>query len=303
MTRRRDDRQRGSILLEFALVALAFFFLMATTLEMGRATFLAQAAQGAARTAARELSLVALPAASTFEQALADPAVRTGVYDDRWLVIDQDAPDNPDTVAVEATLDELFASLPPVNRALRPLMISETVDLGAGPRRLLRMPGTLLASAQPGVEFTVQVPLVLDRDDDTGAETDLIWARVVEEVRPDPADPTSGGFAAVGGAGGLVSLRVNVPLQSGLITAHRPNPEGPFEPNIGQVIAADEAAALAGLGAPLDGATVLGPPDEPVGPYAGSSGLGALYAQGQVVRPFRRVLSGQAVFRRELLLP
>ncbi len=34
------------------------------------------------------------------------------------------------------------------------------------------------------------------------------------------------------------------------------------------------------------------------GPYAGPSGLGQQAALGKVVRPFRKVLSAQAIFRR-----
>lgn len=297
------NAQHGGVLLEFALVALISFVLVAGVIELGRGVFLAQTAQTVARTAARELSLAALPAATDFDAALAAPAVRAAIFDDRWLVIDLEALDNPDTVAVETTLDELFASLPPVNRALRPLMIFDRPVIGGATRRLLRAPGTLLASAAPGVEFTVQVPLVLERDAVTGNETDVVWARVVEEVRADRADPSTGSFSLLAPDGGLVSLRVNVALQASSLTAHIPNPAGPFEPNITDLIDADDSGVFADADVPLDGAQLIADLDAQLGAYGGSSGLGQVFAQGGTVRPFRRVLTAQAVFRRELALP
>lgn len=297
------DPQHGGVLLEFALVALISFVLVAGVIELGRGVFLAQTAQTVARTAARELSLAALPAATDFDAALDAPAVRAAIFDDRWLVIDLELLDNPDTAAVETTLDELFASLPPVNRALRPLMILDRPVIGGATRRLLRVPGTLLASAVPGVEFTVQVPLVLDRDPLTGNETDVVWARVIEEVRADRADPSTGSFSLLAADGGLVSLRVNVALQASSLTAHIPDPAGPFEPNITDLIDADDTNVLADADVPLDGAQLIGDLDAQLGAYGGSAGLGQTLAQGRTVRPFRRVLSAQAVFRRELALP
>ncbi|GJM20492.1 MAG: pilus biosynthesis protein TadE [Planctomycetota bacterium] len=298
------------MILEFALIALVLFFLVAAVLDLGRGVFLAQTAQTVARTAARELALVPLPASTSFEGALASAEVRERIFDDRWLVIDLDDLDNPETAAVESTLDELFASLPPVNQSLRPLMMVDHPVLDGSARRLLRVPGTLLSSAAPDVEFTVQVPIVLDRDAATGNETDVVWARVIEEVRPDRSDPSTGVFSMVapgGGVlapdGGLVSLRVNVALQAASLTAHVPNAAGPFEPNIVNVIEADDTAVLVDADVPLDGAQLLGELSGQQGAYGGASGLGQLLAQSKTVRPFRRVLSAQAVFRRELALP
>jgi len=304
-TVRAEDRshETGAIALEFAFVALAFFVLVFATIELGRATFLAQAAQAVARTAARELALVPLPAGMTFDEALDDPLVRERVYDDRWLVIDLDALDNPQTPAVESTIDELFATLPPVNRGMRTLMIHDRPVIGGVERRLLRAPGTLLVTPGPDARLTVQVPLVLERDGATGIETDVTWARVLEEVRPDRLDPAGGTFAVTAPAGGLVSVRVNVAFQSSSLTAHRESPAGPFEPNANLLITASDAAVLTDPDRPLDGAVPIGELAGQVGAYAGASGLGRTLAQTQVVRPFRRVLSAQAVFRRELVLP
>lgn len=301
-------RERGGILIEFAVVSLAFVLLMGATIELGRATFLSQAAQGAARLAARELALVPLPADTTFEQALADATVRERVYDDRWLVIDLDNLDNPDTPGTETTIDALFGTLPAVNRAMRPLMIFDQPQVGGVVRRLMRYPGALLSSADPGVEFTVQVPLVAGRDPDTGTETDVIWARVLEEVRVDRADPLTGSFSMAAANGGLVAVRVNVPFQASMLAGYQQGPGGVFDVNAGQPIEADDTAIVGGS-VPLDGAGYVQSAADLVtdipGPraYAGPAGLGSFYSFNKVVRPFRKVVSAQALSRREVVLP
>ena len=37
-----------------------------------------------------------------------------------------------------------------------------------------------------------------------------------------------------------------------------------------------------------------------VGPYAGEYGLGRMFVAGETVRPFRKLLSAQMIFRREV---
>ncbi|MDZ4800022.1 MAG: hypothetical protein SGI92_17850, partial [Bryobacteraceae bacterium] len=46
---------------------------------------------------------------------------------------------------------------------------------------------------------------------------------------------------------------------------------------------------------------IAAPEDTPIGTYAGENGLGAQYAFAKKVRPFRRLLTGQAFFRREVM--
>ncbi|MFT7464060.1 MAG: hypothetical protein ACI9EF_002409 [Pseudohongiellaceae bacterium] len=304
----RSSAEAGAVLIEFTLVALAFVLLAGATIELGRATFYSQAAQSAARLAARELSLVPLPAGMTFEQSLNDSVVRQRVYDPRWLAIDLDNLDNPDTVTFESTLDELFGTLPSVNRALRPLMINDQPVVGGATRRLLRFPGALLASGDPGVEFTVQVPIVLARDGTTGTETNVAWAHVLEEQRSDRLDPSTGSFSVTSPGGGLVAVRINVPFQANMLAGYQQGAGGVFDVNAGQPIEADDSAVLGGP-QPLDGASFLLSANDLVadipGPraYAGPAGLGSLYSFGKVVRPFRKVFAAQALSRREIVLP
>ena len=92
------------------------------------------------------------------------------------------------------------------------------------------------------------------------------------------------------------------------MSSFRPNAAGPFEPTIGQPNAADDGAvtqlnaAPGGLtGAPLSDGELY------AGTYGGQFGLGAQGAMGsqehtggRPVRPYRRVISAQAIYRREV---
>ena len=135
---------RGAALIEFALVSVVLYLLLAGTVEFGRLMFGANAVQDAARVAARELALAPLRPNVTFEYALScdpadDPAnclvdLRRRVFDPACLVVDYDDP------AVASDPEGYFAAMPVVNRALRALMITE-------PSRpnLMRYPGALLS--------------------------------------------------------------------------------------------------------------------------------------------------------------
>ena len=272
------------MLVEFALVSLVLYLLVAGTLEFGRATFGAQLLQDAARLGARELALTPRPPTATFAEAL--PAV----FDPGFLVIDLAHPEAAD-------LDGLFARLPVLHQALRPLMIVEQV----GGRRLLRYPGALIRDTDldPGAGddaddlafvnggFTVLIPRVVARGAD-GVET-IEWLEVVEEVQP-------GAFPLQATGGGLVGLRIHYPFQAAALSGHREGVGGPLEPNGGEVILADDAAVTAPA---LGGSQSLAGVDQ-VGVYGGAYGLGKHLARGQELRPFRRLLSAQSLSRREV---
>lgn len=296
-----NKAERGAVLVEFALVALVVSVLLATSLEFGRLLFAAQVLQDAARVAARELAVLPVDARWSFDQALADPLVQQRIFDARKLVVDLDDP-RYDT---DSELDAYFASdeMPVVNRALRPLMF---VDLATAVHpRLLRYPGALAVDLGAPSGFTVTIPQVAARDA-AGAET-VEWIPVVEEVRTDPCDPLTGVFSldGAGAVRGMVAVRLNYPYQAGALVAYRPNAAGPFEPTIDNPIdAADDAVTEAPVlpscvPRQRPGALL---PDDPtaVGAYAGPFGLGRQYAYARTVRPFRRLLAAQALFRREV---
>jgi hypothetical protein len=76
---------------------------------------------------------------------------------------------------------------------------------------------------------------------------------------------------------GFIALRVNYPFQAAALTSYQKD-------------------TATGIQTP----TVASDPGADFGPYAGPSGLGQQAALGKKVRPFRKVLSAQAIFRREI---
>jgi TadE-like protein len=257
-----DTRRRGSVLIEFALVALLLTLLLAVIIEFGIAVHRAQLIQQAADVAARELARVPLSATMTFDEALNDPGVKARVYDDTLLVV---------TLPQGQSVFDFFSgpSVPVVNQLLAPLMIVDQDNVA-------RYPGAILDNGR------YKVPLVLDGGNQP------VLVPVVEEVRADAADPSTGPFSltASGTLKGYVALRINFPFQAATLVAYQQTPG--------------------------DGDTVINTPieapplgmDETPGPYAGSDRLGALLAHGgKTVRPFRRLLSAQAIYRRELFTP
>jgi hypothetical protein len=307
--RRQREPRRGQVLVEFAVIALILYLLLAATLELGRATFGVQTVQAAADLAARELSRTPLSVTYTSligtgagdpTAALNDTLVRQRIFDERLLVIDLDNyPDGTD-------LGPVFATFPVVNQQLRTVMI---FDQSAG-RRLLRYPGALI---KPGDEsavtaplpagftdtgYRVAVPMIVSRGTD-GIET-IHWVNVLEEITP-------GAFSVTSPSGGIVGVRINYPFQAASLSAYRPSPDGPFEPNGQLLIKANDGGvtqdnAIPGGGTLAD-LTQDPDPNRQLQPNGGRFGLGTQQARAQSLRPFRRLLTGQAIYRREIFAP
>jgi len=294
-------------MVEFALVIVVLYLLLAATVDLGRAFATQQLLESTARTAARELALRPLGLATSFEQALGE------IYDPAALVVDLDVP-------CAEPLDARFARLPVVNRMLRPLMVTDRVNLEGEQRTFLRYPGALVryptppplppgAAAVCGISrgFGVAIPQL--RVDPSGSDT-LEWHEVVEEA----AEPSVFPLVAAVPSSGMVALRVNYPYQAGLIAAFRSPGGSDGSGNLGSAVAATEPSSIEGalpagaelIGA-LDAEAPLTAPDgrrltTPYRPYSGRLGLGAMVVAGQDVRPFSRLLSAQSVFRREVFL-
>lgn len=298
--------ERGAALVEFALVSLVLYLVLATAIDFGRMMFSAQAVQDVARIAARELAVAPAGADARFDDVLScDPALapdtcfadlRARLYDPACLVVDLDDPALGDDAAVDA----FFAGMPIVNRALRPLMIA---DYSNG-RRLLRYPGALLSAPDAAgcqghpTNLTIGIPRVVARGED-GVET-IEWVPVLEEVRPVPGDPATGPFSLAANPAlpdqprGVAAVRINYPYQAAMMTGFRPGAAGP---NIAHRILADDAAVVQEGAPPGD----LIADETGIGPYAGPFGLGRQLAfAGQTVRPFRKLISAQAIYRREV---
>ena len=297
--------RRGATLVEFALVSLAIYVLIAAGIELGRLIFADQVLEDAVRVAARELSVMSFPADFTLEDALADPLVKQNVYDPDKLVINHGA------FASEDDFQSFLATLPVVNRALVPLMLADRVSVGGHELDLLRYPGALWADPSSSTGYAVHIPRIVSRDAH-GVET-IEWVDVLEEIRCAPCDPLSGPFALTApnppptclppnSPRGLVALRMNFPFQAGMLSSYRPSPAGPLEPNLRlRTIAADSPVGvpISPGCRPPNGRLLHEPgpsPDTSSGPY----GLGSQSALTQLVRPFRKLITTQAIYRREV---
>jgi hypothetical protein len=171
----------------------------------------------------------------------------------------------------------------------------------------LHYPGAVLSL--PGGGYTVGVPKITFNSG-SGSE-EMRWLPVLEEVRSDPNDPGSGPFslASTGPERGLVALRINCPYQATTLTAYRVIGGQPGNaPQLTPVLANDglqpaNAAPQGGTPVAIEPAPSGDPSGEAntggfnVGPY----GLGKMYVgAGPPVRPFRRLISAQSLFRREV---
>ncbi|MEX1024816.1 MAG: TadE/TadG family type IV pilus assembly protein [Planctomycetota bacterium] len=297
--------QRGAVLVEFALVSIVFYLLLAGTVELGRLMVMNQALQDAARIAAREFALAPFPASATFEQALYDalqpvPSVNPPIFDPRALVVDMtDLPAGTDPTTV-------FATLPVVNQSLQLLMFRDEVTVEGQRRDVYRMPGTLLindAFAQMPLPtnplgLTVQVPRIIGRG--PGGGEIIEWTNVLEEVRANNSFVAAGtgSFSLTppnpGQESGMAAVRLNLPFQSVLLGSFYTDADGssagPMEATGVQTVTnpQDQNGRLA-----IDSA-------DSAGTYGGEYGLGGLHMLGTQIRPFRRVISAQSMFRREV---
>lgn len=278
--------------------------LLAAIVELGRMLMVSQTLQLAARAATRQLALDdSLPADAPFETALAR------VFDPQWLVLDLDrledcgalAADDP-TDAEETALDRFARErLPLLNQQLRPLMIFEQVPAHADPegtaRRLLRYPGALLVSTTPRSDprcmsdFTVAIPLL--EDEDGATQQRVRWLPVVES----PPNAAGGDRFPLGG-GGLAALRIHYPHQALLWTAAYAPPSDPDgSGNLGERVLAKD---LVEIDPSARNGTPIAARDGLAGPWAGRFGVSEQIVRSERVRPYARVLRGEAVFPREV---
>ena len=119
---RRGRNRRGQSLVEFAVVSLVLYMLLAAILTFGQILYSSQGLQQAVDVAARELSRTPLPANETFSQALADSGVQSKIFDERYLVLSIDTGSNPMTFNGGHPIGDF----PLVIQQLLPLMIYET---------------------------------------------------------------------------------------------------------------------------------------------------------------------------------
>ena len=126
---RRGHNRRGQALVEFAVVSLVVYMLLAAILTFGQILYSAQGLQQAVDVAARELSRTPLPADIKFQDdnnpasdVVHDSTVQSKIFDERYLVLAIIPGCNPMTFKGGLHLGDL----PLVNQQLVPLMIFES---------------------------------------------------------------------------------------------------------------------------------------------------------------------------------
>ncbi len=312
MKRFRPQSRSGQSLVEFAVVALVMYMLLAAIVTFGHMLYVAQGLQSAADLAAREISRTPLPVTlvsldddnTPGSGALSAEDVRSRIYDDAYLVFDLDR--FYDANPRGSVFTDIVPSLPLLNQQLVTMMIVDRPIVDGVRRWLLRYPGALMtrneaATAPSGRSYeswvedklTVGIPLL----DSAGG---LRWVGVVEEIESPDGDPFN---VANPRTQGIVALRMNYPFQSAAMSSFRrdrTDPQYPFESTVGRWNLSESipAATSAPGGTPINQPIDRDPNNSQT--FGGNLGFGVQGAFGSAVRPYRRVISAQAIYRREI---
>jgi len=277
------------MLAEFAVVSIVLFLMLSTILSFGMILLQANVAQQAADVCAREIAKYPLPFDAQLPLSLVDQANPgtavdiSQIYREDFLYVDAESLGGQ-------SFTDYMTSAPLVNRLLAPAMIFDT-SLQA-----YRFPGAVVLHDDVK---TVLVPMV------NVSTNEITWHLPVEEVlfsgNVSQCNATPqldlDGFVA-----GAIVIRVNIPVQSSVMTGfQKPVDQG----GDGSPIEADDTAVIANL--PAGYSFVVednaGFDEDGNQIHGGKYGLGRQFAFAKNVRPYREVVSGQAIYRREALLP
>jgi len=295
------------VLVEFALVALAFYLILAAILTFGVMLFQANMIQQAVDVGAQEIARMPLPINATLGLSLQsptnldttvtpasqNPTFLAQIYDEKWLYVDVAQQLNGPSF-----YDFAAQNFPLINRLLAPAMIFDpTMGQGQG---VFRYPGAVVKNIRTN-NFTVLVPLV-----NSQAST-ITWAMPVEEVLIPYQGNYYSAFNAIPPANsppnfvpGMVALRINFPSQSASMNAPAAgNGLTNFDPILADDSTLTESNSLSNYSLVVE--ENAGFDQDGVQVYGGKYGLGRnlAYAQQLGVRPYHKVISAQAIYRRE----
>jgi hypothetical protein len=280
----RQGTRSASILVEFSLIALVLFFLLAALLDFGRATVSAQVLTQAADFIAQELSRVPMSVKASSKELLDDRQVQTTIFSPGALVIPlPSSVINGDKGLMDYLDKDLDPPLPMGNRLLIPLMIFDKEKRKFYyPGKIEKMDATKTVHLKYSDEY-VTIPIVSYPSE--GKEEIIKYVDVLEPIiLKEDYDPFKLTSTDTSKPKGLVAIRMNFPFQAASFVATNPPEGGPTKP----------------IAAAIEPSTDV---SNEFGPYAGPEGLGQMVALTKTVRPFRRVLSAQAIYRREIMLP
>ena len=293
MSSRSKRFRRGSALVEFALVALPLYLLVAAVLTFGFLFWSGSAIQQAAEVGAQEIARMPLPPEVDLKTVMDRSDFKEHIYDEAKLVI----PEGDVEASGLRFADYAAENLPLINRLLSSVYIFDD-NYGGG---VYRYPGAIV---QRNGYDTILIPVVKS---DGGIQ----WVAPVEEMRVQGVGPFSVSAAAPPGATsfapGTVALRINYPYQSASMSSFgESSGTPPHRGNIGNPISADDThfSDEAPEGYTLQvGANAY--VDDVQNIHGGRYGMGRQIALpfehvgDYGVRPFRKVISAQAIFRRE----
>jgi len=322
--KRQFLNRRGQALLEFAILIPLVIILIGATVSFGlffyQGNVLQQAVDVAAQEISRmpfeptqELGLGRLDKCNLSDLVVDESDFKNQIYDEKHLVIPDSAWDA--STAFNNDFQSYVATLPLLNRLLVPVMIRDSkLDL-------TRYPGALVTNDQG--DQTVLIPLVAYNYNgivdgyQCAGETIVEWVAPVEEIRVDHdgdgATAKEGPYRLVSNSEsandnpsfvrGMVAIRINYPAQSTTLI-NRTNLPAASNPTgkVGQVIVVADDQSLS------DGDTgcytlVVNDPslaNGPADPFGGRYGLGSLSVLKGSVRPYRKVMTFQAIYRREV---
>ena len=216
--------RRGQALVEFAVVSLVVYLLLAAILTFGLMFYEAQTVQQAADVAAREISRTPLSATANLMDVLysnvpsdysssgGSSTVRTSLFNPQLLQFDMTTGVQPGQSVLN-----VIQTWPIVNQMLYPAMIVQTGDqvYGGNPTdQYLCYPGVVPCTDSTSPNRTVYCVARVDGRTPDGAET-ITWVPVIEEMTSQ-ADQTANvsPFSVISPERGLVSLRLNYGYQS-----------------------------------------------------------------------------------------
>lgn len=306
--------RRGQAIIEFAIVALVMYLLLGAILTFGQWFYSAQTMQQAADVAAREISHTPLLATAKLMDVLysnnpgdyantatsgGTSSVRTALFNPALLQFDMTA-----NVPAGQSVLSVVQTWPIINQMLFPAMIAQQGDQvygGAAGDTYLVYPGAVPCSDSSNANRTVYCVARVDARAANGAET-ITWVPVIEEITSAADKAAVGGpvspFQVSSPEAGIVALRINYGYESATMSAYPQlpyPPQNPPPPGYSPYQANDSAVTVN----PSNYTPQGGPPSGP-GPYTGAYGLGEQYALLQTVRPYRSLISTQAIYRREV---
>ena len=223
-----------------------------------------------------------------------------------------------ETTSYNGDLQAYAATLPLLNRLLVSVMVVDRLpgSFDSPGERVLRYPGALVTN--PNGDFTVLVPLVaynyqgvIDGYQCSG-ETIVEWVAPVEEIvadhDEDSSTPSVGPFSLdlsptlPSFSPGTVAIRINYPTQATTLINRTDlppakNPQG----QRGQVLVMADDSLLPDGDTGCYQLTIPNSPTANVStPQGGRYGLGSLPVLKGQVRPYRKVMTFQAIYRREV---